>query len=33
MEYLRSLGCQEMQGYLFSKALPAEEFRELLTVS
>jgi len=33
MEYLRSLGCQEMQGYLFSKPLPADEFRELLMAS
>jgi EAL domain-containing protein (putative c-di-GMP-specific phosphodiesterase class I) len=33
MEYLRSLGCPEMQGYLFSKPLPADEFRGLLTVS
>ncbi|HEX9135655.1 MAG TPA: EAL domain-containing protein [Nitrospirota bacterium] len=33
MEYLRSLGCQEMQGYFFSKPLPADEFSKLLTVS
>jgi diguanylate cyclase (GGDEF)-like protein/PAS domain S-box-containing protein len=32
-EYLRSLGCHEMQGYFFSKPLPAGEFRKLLTVS
>ncbi len=25
LEYLRSLDCQEMQGYLFSKPLPSEE--------
>jgi EAL domain-containing protein (putative c-di-GMP-specific phosphodiesterase class I) len=33
MEYLRSLGCDQMQGYYFGKPLPAEEFRKLLTVS
>jgi len=32
MEYLRSLGCHEMQGYLFSKPLPAEKYRELIAV-
>ncbi len=29
-EMLRKLGCTEMQGYLFSKAKPATEVRELL---
>ena len=33
MEYLRSLGCHEMQGDYFGKPLPAEEFRKLLMVS
>jgi len=28
-QVLRSLGCSEMQGYLFSKPRPAEEIREL----
>jgi EAL domain-containing protein (putative c-di-GMP-specific phosphodiesterase class I) len=32
LEYLRSSGCHEMQGYLFSKPLPAEEFGKFLTV-
>ena len=30
LSYLRSQGCDEMQGFFFSKALPAEEFEELL---
>jgi EAL domain-containing protein (putative c-di-GMP-specific phosphodiesterase class I)/PAS domain-containing protein len=29
-ELLRMLGCQEMQGYLFSPAVPANEIRQLL---
>jgi diguanylate cyclase (GGDEF)-like protein len=29
-ELLRSLGCEEMQGYLFSPAIPAAEIRQLL---
>jgi EAL domain-containing protein (putative c-di-GMP-specific phosphodiesterase class I) len=29
-ELLRSLGCTEMQGYLFSPAKPAAEIRGLL---
>ncbi|MFA6921663.1 MAG: EAL domain-containing protein [Gallionella sp.] len=28
--YLRSLNCKEMQGYLYSRPLPADEFAELL---
>ncbi|MGA7935394.1 MAG: EAL domain-containing protein [Kovacikia sp.] len=30
LELLRSLGCQEMQGYLFSKPLPAEDATQFL---
>jgi diguanylate cyclase (GGDEF)-like protein/PAS domain S-box-containing protein len=30
LEFLRSLGCDEAQGYLFSKPMPAEEFRKIL---
>ena len=30
MELLRELGCTEMQGYLFSPAIPAAEIRRLL---
>jgi diguanylate cyclase (GGDEF)-like protein len=30
IEFLKSVGCQEMQGFLFSRPLPAEEFRELI---
>jgi len=29
-ELLRSLGCEEMQGYLFSPAVPAAQIRQLL---
>jgi EAL domain-containing protein (putative c-di-GMP-specific phosphodiesterase class I) len=30
MELLRQLGCTEMQGYLFSPAIPAADIRRLL---
>jgi EAL domain-containing protein (putative c-di-GMP-specific phosphodiesterase class I) len=30
LDYLRKHGCDEMQGYYFSKPLPAEEFEQLL---
>ena len=30
LDYLRSRGCDEMQGYYFSKPLPAAEFEQLL---
>lgn len=29
--FLRGLGCEEAQGYLFSKPVPADEFEKLLT--
>ena len=29
-EFLRSMGCDEIQGYLFSKPITADEFRQLL---
>ncbi len=31
LEFLRKTGCDEMQGFLFSKPLPAEKFRELMS--
>jgi EAL domain-containing protein (putative c-di-GMP-specific phosphodiesterase class I)/GGDEF domain-containing protein/FixJ family two-component response regulator len=30
LAYLRSIGCEEMQGHFFSRALPADEFAALL---
>ncbi|MGZ5203263.1 MAG: putative bifunctional diguanylate cyclase/phosphodiesterase, partial [Telluria sp.] len=30
LDYLRSQGCDEMQGYFFSRPLPAPEFEQLL---
>ena len=30
MQFLRTKGCEAMQGWLFSKALPADQFTELL---
>jgi EAL domain-containing protein (putative c-di-GMP-specific phosphodiesterase class I) len=30
LEFLRNLSCQEIQGYFFSKPLPAEEFATLM---
>jgi EAL domain-containing protein (putative c-di-GMP-specific phosphodiesterase class I) len=30
-EMLRALGCTEMQGFLFSRALPAAEIRTMLS--
>lgn len=33
MEYLQSLQCQQMQGYLFSHPLPAPEAKKLLAVN
>ena len=31
MEFLRALGCDQLQGYLFSPAVPAHEFARMLT--
>ena len=31
MEFLRDCGCEFAQGYLFGRALPADEFEELLS--
>jgi diguanylate cyclase (GGDEF)-like protein/PAS domain S-box-containing protein len=33
LEFLKSTGCQEVQGFLFSRPLPAEEFRGLIAVN
>jgi diguanylate cyclase (GGDEF)-like protein/PAS domain S-box-containing protein len=33
LEFLKSTGCQEVQGFLFSGPLPAEEFRKLIASS
>jgi EAL domain-containing protein (putative c-di-GMP-specific phosphodiesterase class I) len=30
LDYLRSQGCDEMQGYYFSRPLPAAEFEQLV---
>jgi EAL domain-containing protein (putative c-di-GMP-specific phosphodiesterase class I) len=30
LEYLRSYGCDQIQGFLYSKPLPAQEFEALL---
>jgi diguanylate cyclase (GGDEF)-like protein len=30
LDYLRRMGCDEMQGYYFSRPLPADEFEQLL---
>jgi EAL domain-containing protein (putative c-di-GMP-specific phosphodiesterase class I) len=32
LEFLRSTGCQEMQGFLFSRPLPEEEIRKLIAI-
>jgi EAL domain-containing protein (putative c-di-GMP-specific phosphodiesterase class I) len=32
LEFLKSTGCQEMQGFLFSRPLPAGEFRGLIAI-
>jgi EAL domain-containing protein (putative c-di-GMP-specific phosphodiesterase class I) len=31
--FLQAIGCHELQGFLFSKAVPAEEIDRLLTVN
>ena len=31
LSFLRLTGCDEMQGFLYSRPLPAEEYRELMT--
>jgi EAL domain-containing protein (putative c-di-GMP-specific phosphodiesterase class I) len=30
LAFLRALGCEEMQGFLFSKPVPAEEFERMV---
>jgi EAL domain-containing protein (putative c-di-GMP-specific phosphodiesterase class I) len=30
LEFLRAEGCDEIQGYLFSKPIPAADFEQLL---
>lgn len=30
MEFLRETGCDMLQGYVFSKLVPKEEFKEML---
>jgi len=30
MDFLREAGCEEIQGYYFSRPLPADQFSELL---
>lgn len=33
LSFLRSIGCEEMQGYLFSEPVPAGEIREMMAVA
>jgi EAL domain-containing protein (putative c-di-GMP-specific phosphodiesterase class I) len=33
LEFLRNLGCDQIQGYLFSRPLPASDMRTLLVES
>jgi EAL domain-containing protein (putative c-di-GMP-specific phosphodiesterase class I) len=32
LEFLKSIGCRKMQGFLFSRPLPAEEFRKFIAL-
>jgi len=33
LDFLRNLGCDQIQGYLFSRPVPASDMREMLRTS